>query len=425
MGSRLFRDEAVANRRISFLGTVRLHRPLGFAWASGGTVALGLTLVALVFWGSLHRKATVTGLLVPVRGVSALTAPLAGVVVRQVADEGRRVEAGQVLFEIQASRASNHGETTARVDAQLSARRATLDDQVRIRRSQHAQQVVATRERLQGMDAELQRHDEALNLQQDRLVLMRRVWQRQRRLAAEGFVSITQAQQREAEWLDVQANLRSMERTRAALHRELRTTRADLLRLDTQLQTDLAELERQRALLEQERAENDARESALVRAPQAGVITALHLQAGQTVQAGQNLGMLTAPDAPLEAHLFAASQKAGFVEPGQPVFLRYAAYPYQKFGMHDGVVAQVSRTPFAASELPPGITPEGAQSLYRITVKLKNQSLNAYGTQHPLKPGMTLDADILQERRAVWEWIFEPLLAAKAKVHPAHSHNEP
>ena len=32
----------------------------------------------------------------------------------------------------------------------------------------------------------------------------------------------------------------------------------------------------------------------------------------------------------------------------------------------------------------------------------------------PLKPGMALEADIAQERRALWEWLLEPLLAARA-----------
>jgi membrane fusion protein len=31
-----------------------------------------------------------------------------------------------------------------------------------------------------------------------------------------------------------------------------------------------------------------------------------------------------------------------------------------------------------------------------------------------LKPGMTLEADVVQDKRAVWEWIFEPLLALRA-----------
>ena len=56
------------------------------------------------------------------------------------------------------------------------------------------------------------------------------------------------------------------------------------------------------------------------------------------------------------------------------------------------------------------------EPLYRIRVQLKEQSISAYGESLPLKPGMTLEADVVQDKRAVWEWIFEPLLAARQKV---------
>lgn len=65
MNARLFGEEAMAGRCASFLVAVHLQRPLGFAWASGGAIALGAALVALALWGTLHRKATVSGLLVP------------------------------------------------------------------------------------------------------------------------------------------------------------------------------------------------------------------------------------------------------------------------------------------------------------------------------------------------------------------------
>jgi membrane fusion protein len=129
-------------------------------------------------------------------------------------------------------------------------------------------------------------------------------------------------------------------------------------------------------------------------------------------------------DAPLQAHLYAPSRTAGFVRTGQAVWLRYAAYPYQKFGLAQGDVIEVSQTPIAPQDLPPGqqqALSQAAQSiepLYRITVSLANQSIFAYGRDHLLKPGMALEADVLQDRRAVWEWVLEPLLAVPARTMP-------
>jgi hypothetical protein len=38
-----------------------------------------------------------------------------------------------------------------------------------------------------------------------------------------------------------------------------------------------------------------------------------------------------------------------------------------------------------------------------------------YRKPQALTPGMALEADIVQDRRAVWEWVLEPLLVADAR----------
>jgi membrane fusion protein len=49
-------------------------------------------------------------------------------------------------------------------------------------------------------------------------------------------------------------------------------------------------------------------------------------------------------------------------------------------------------------------------------LQLVDQSIRAYGEDIALKPGLTLTADVLQERRKVWEWVLEPVLAARQQV---------
>jgi membrane fusion protein len=102
--------------------------------------------------------------------------------------------------------------------------------------------------------------------------------------------------------------------------------------------------------------------------------------------------------------------------------MRYGAYPYQKFGLAQGLVQHISTTPTAPQDLPNGqgaalqTAAQTQEPLYRIQVQLQEQSITAYGESLPLKPGMTLEADVVQEKRAVWEWFFEPVLAARQKV---------
>jgi len=47
--------------------------------------------------------------------------------------------------------------------------------------------------------------------------------------------------------------------------------------------------------------------------------------------------------------------------------------------------------------------------MYRVIVSLNRQTVSAYGKERSLSPGMSLDADILVDKRSMLEWVFEPL----------------
>ena len=55
------------------------------------------------------------------------------------------------------------------------------------------------------------------------------------------------------------------------------------------------------------------------------------------------------------------------------------------------------------------------EPVYRVDVKLDSQTVNAGDQKLPLRSGMMVNADILQEKRKVWEWVFEPVLALKGR----------
>lgn len=180
--------------------------------------------------------------------------------------------------------------------------------------------------------------------------------------------------------------------------------------------------------LAQEGTENQSRKTILITALQSGLVSSIHLPKGESAQAGKSVATLVPVDASgqgkaeLQAHLYAPSRNAGIVQPGQTVWMRYGSYPCPKFGLAQGQVQSISDTPTAPQDLPNGQSAalqsaaQTQESLYRIQVQLKDQNITAYGESLPLKPGMTLETDVVQEKRAVWEWVFEALLAARQKV---------
>ena len=420
--SSLFRAEVMRARQVQWLGSIRIGRPPSFAWVTGISLLLAAALITFSIWGEVTRKAKLPGLLVPTAGMLNLSAPQAGVVSDLLVKEGELVQAGQVLLRLKTERSTALGDAGALNAQALAQRRATLETEALLTRQQGRQRAQALNDRVRSLQAEERQAQGELEAHQLRVALALKSQDRFTELAAQGFVSQLQVQQKQEDLLDLQLRERNTQRSLQALQREAQSLRAEMVNLQTSEQTSLAQLERGIASLSQEATENDARNGLVIKAPQAGRVSALTWHVGQSVQAGQTLLGLV-PESPsdgqvLEAQLYAPSRTAGFVRQGQTVWLRYAAYPYQKFGMAEGVVDSVSQTPIAAQDLPSGQSQalmNAAQSnepLYRIGVRLKAQAITTYGRAQVLKVGMALDADVLQDKRAVWEWLLEPVLAA-------------
>lgn len=438
----LFRSEVLQQRQAQWLGSIRIARPPSFAWVTGVALLLALALASFATWGEVTRKARLPGLLVPGAGLISVSAPQAGLVAELLVREGQAVQKGQPLMRLKNERLLAQGGDAALLNAQaLAQRSASLQTERLLLQQQARQRQEAIAERLRSLQAEERQAESELETNRLRVQLARKSHERFAELGRSGFVSEVQAQQKHEELLDLQLRERNAERSLQALRRDMQALRAESQGSQTALNTSLAQLERSVASLSQEHTEHEARMGLTITAPQAGRISALTLHPGQAVQAGQTvLSLVPGGDdeaetdalanakpsssssaAQLQAQLWAPSRTAGFVKPGQTVWLRYAAYPYQKFGMAEGVVLAVSESPLAPQDLPQGQAQallSAAQSnepLYRISVQLKSQRIQTYGQVTPLKAGLALEADVLQESRKVWEWALEPVLAASVR----------
>jgi len=423
MRETLFRPEVMQAQSTQWLGTIRIGRPPSFAWLTGIALALLAGLLAFALLGEVSRKARVSGVLLPTGGLIGITAPQAGTVAELLVKEGDEVHAGQPLLKIRTERRLAQGDVALLNAQALAQRRQSLDTERLLQQQQARQRADALNDRLRSLQSEERQAQGELDSSRQRAQLAQKSLDRFNELARSGYVSVAQAQQKQEELLDLQMRERSAERNLQALQRDAQAVRADLTANETTLRSALALVDRNLASLSQESNENEARGAVLVQAPQAGRVATLSLHAGQSVLEGQALlslvpqSSVSPADQALEAQLFAPSRTSGFVQPGQQVWLRYAAYPYQKFGMARGRVVAVSQAPLSAQELPSGQSQalqaagQANEPLYRIRVALDRQDVQAYGASLPLKPGMSLDADVLQQRQKVWEWVMEPVLA--------------
>ena len=419
----LFRDEVLQEQRTQFLGTIRIGRNPSFTLVTSVALLLAAGLVAYAALGEITRKARLAGILIPVQGTLNVSSSQAGTLVDVRVKEGDAVTANDVLMVVGTDRATSQGDAATLIAQSMEQRRATLQTERSLAEVQFRQRQQATADRLRSLEAEARQAEGEMASVQRRLDLARKSVERYTELARSGFVSEIQVQQKQEELLDLTTRETTAERSLLAVRRDAQALRAEQAANASALQAQFAQIDRSLASLRQEGMENNARREVLVTAPEAGIVTALTAYRGQGVQPGQTLAALIPRAAdgrpsPLAAHLYAPSRTVGFVQPGQPVWVRYGAFPYQKFGMARGSIESVSRTPLSAQDLPAGqgqALMNAAQSnepMYRVTVGLEQQSIETYGQQQPLKAGMTLEADVVQERRRIWEWLLEPVLAA-------------
>lgn len=424
---RLFRSEVVAARQTQWLGTVMLAPRASFRLFTLIAIAATAAIVGLLGFGQFTRTAHVNGWLLPQEGVIRVHAPRPGTVGRIDVAEGTRVHKGDPLLNLTDDlQSAALGATQAQITQRLAERRTSLSEERAQQRRQQAQQDRALANRLASLQSEREQLRREIGLLQERVAIAARAEALHREQQAQGYISEMRLQQVQAELIEQRTKLGAAERGYLAAQREIMNVEADRADLPLRFARDDAALGRSIAQLEQERAEAEARREIVVSAPHDGTVTAILAVPGAKADTGAPLLSIVPPAMQLEAHLYGPSRAIGFVRPGQRVLMRYQAYPFQRFGHYEGVVASVSRAALSPGELPPQLAGlfsltglaggSGAEPIYRITVTLGSQSVTAYGAQVPLQAGMTLEADVALERRRLYQWMLDPLYAVTGQL---------
>ena len=143
---------------------------------------------------------------------------------------------------------------------------------------------------------------------------------------------------------------------------------------------------------------------------------------GKLVQPGTVLLTLVPQDDVLRAEVWVSNQDIGFVRQGQPVKLKLAAFPFQKYGMVEGTVEHVSADAAdgntqgqqnGGAERGEKTGPRAAAPLaYRALVALKAMRIDQDGERLPLTAGMQATAEILLGTRSVLEYLLSPVQKA-------------
>lgn len=395
------RREVLEARSERGVSAILLAPPLSLkraaACAGGTLLVFGLFLVFADYTSKVH----VSGELEPTAGIIQVVAPQFSRIADLYVRVGDSVKAGQVLAGLSSERVGSDD----RITASLEMRRIEREQLRELTINQLAERGAALVRQQRTAEADIATHRGTIALADDQINSADVNLKRYEKLRRAGYVSPAQ--------VDQFKTIRTTERTKRAvltmnLNAALRNQdqlQQDIAAINVQIKLVRSESRQSLAVLDQEIAEHDGRRAMRVATPAAGIVTAIAFKQGQTVPAGAALAAILPTGSKMEAVLLVPSQALPHIEPGQQVWLRIDAFPFQKVGQQAGTVVLVDSSPI-------GNAAPGTEQLYRVRVALAKQTVFMDGKERQITAGMRLQASVLGDRRRLGEWLFEPLISA-------------
>lgn len=368
------------------------------AWVLLALFAVAIAALVLV---KVPESVSARFVLVPIRGTDPVRTLHNGIVTAVHVADAQAVQAGATLFTIGSELV---GDRTAERDAlgtSLSGGRSHLQNE----RQKYQNQKLADDQEVKRLEDRLTALETQGQLIERQASLAREVAARQQRSYDEGLISWLEASKPRldadrltAEAEQVRADSAETRATAARLRFEMASRKAAFDEVSRGVEEQLAVARTRKGMLDNETSRSG--NSLSVVAPCAGTIVKLVVRTpGTAVDELDVLAEIACSGERLQAELQVPQRGLALVSTGQPVKLRYDAFPYQRYGVRYGTLRWIS--PASAQ------TVEGAA--FRALADLDEQSLRISGQDRPVLPGMGGEASIIIGRRSLASYAFEPL----------------
>jgi HlyD family secretion protein len=397
-------------------------------------------LIVWAFFAQLDIVAVANGRLVPQTYVKIVQPAEAGIIRAILVEEGDRVEEGQVLVRLDPT--VNAVDSAAvqqdlalarlqlrRIESELAGARKMerlADDapelyaQVEAQRQSHRQQFLdATAQERAAQDrarSELAAAGEVLEKLEATLPSYLQSAEAYEDLAKQKLVSEIEAIERRREAIEASQDLEAQRATVVSLEATIAQHEQRIAQLASGYASDLNQLRLETVAsmtrLDQQLGKLAFQQTLLeLRAPQEGIVKELATTTvGAVVQPGTVIVTLVPQDEPLWAEVAIENKDIGFVAVDQPVRVKLMAYQFQKYGMLEGVVRNVSADSAIETESAAGRAPaQAAAPVFKALIELGSQELAASGLNLPLAAGMQVSGEIMQGKRTVMEYLLSPV----------------
>lgn len=418
--SPLFRGEALKWRQESWIGSVQWIEPLSGKIAAICTVILVMCMVAYVFLGSYTRRIHASGVMLPPEGLVVAEAGQGGVVASLAVHEGEHVKAGERLFSLDVSSWSEAGATGQKILEGLRTGEALLQTRRQLLQEDAPMELLSLKEELGALQQEYEMLDEQAERDKASLPLIERAMKEMRTAMNTHLVTESQFQSQLYTYVQFMNTQSQTLRTLAEMDGRMSDLRYRIDRHKYKVAEGMNDLDVRLSDIQRQIVQAHEAAVAVINARVDGTVDGIRVTVGQRVSPGQSLVSLLPDKAQLLAELYVNSQAVGFVRPGQKVLLKYAAYPYQRFGLYEGEVVEVTKAPLVErgsymagghAAMGGAFVPRAGGDVYRIRVRPRRDFIIAYGQHEKITPGMAVEADIAIDKRRLYQWLIDPVVS--------------
>lgn len=365
---------------------------------------MALLLVSALTWAHQMRVDEVTqgqGKVISNSGDQLIQSLEGGILARLLVKEGDRVELGQTLLDIDATRANAVYKEGVNKVVALQASAA------RLRAEAYGRPLVFPPELSRQADVV---RNETQAYQARRAALEQGVAELERSLAlAEQEVNLSEP-------LRARGLLSDIEMLR--MKRQVNDFRLQIAEKQNKYRAEAnADLGRVESELAQSRenvvAKADTARRTTIKSPVKGIVKAIRLSTvGGVIQPAATIMEIVPLDDRLLIETKIRPQDVAFLREGLPATVKVTAYEYGIYGGLDGVVEHISPDTLR-EESRMAVASTGEETYYRVLVRTTRSSLHAAGKELPIIPGMTTTVDIRSGQKSVLDYLLKPVFKAR------------
>lgn len=407
MSKELYREEAYQSKIKGFSNPVSIRGSISAAVITG---IIFVILGGLIIYGwnaPYSRKVTVTGEIIPQSGDIAVRNTQPGVVNMLVKD-GALVKKGQVLATIDEELASDPNRTTSEIElSSLKERRDLIDKQYKISESRITQSKRTFKLRIENADSSIKALEEQIEMIETEVDLADEALKRRKGLAEKNLSTQSDLDVANSNLLNARRALIETRSEYVAAKAERSSAKFDGETDLSRIQEEMISLRAERLAILQEIDQIENQQTRELRAPISGHVIYARARDQEQVGAQETIFTIVPAEDKLLALLYAPSSAIGFVNVGDPVYLRYDAYPYREHGTFTGIVERIDSAPQTPSDI--GAVLSDSEPVYRIYATIEQKPTNKQQEQLRMIAGMRFSASIVADQKPILFWLLDPI----------------